>query len=224
MRITWYGHSAFLLEGREGRVFIDPFPPTMPWLSESGRIFRYPAIPELTVDVLLITHEHLDHNAAESVQVRGETIRSTAGSFATRIGEVRAVASEHDAEAGIRRGPNSIFVFRLDGFRIAHFGDFGQSGLRAEQLAAIGSVDIAMLPAGGGPTIDGRQAVAIGRSLGARILLPMHYRTPAIDCLEPVDAFLHAAPRVVEHPRSSIEWPELPADGPLAVVLRAPLP
>jgi L-ascorbate metabolism protein UlaG (beta-lactamase superfamily) len=70
---------------------------------------------------------------------------------------VLAIASEHDEEAGTQRGPNMIFVFELDGVRVAHFGDFGQTELRPEQAAPIGQVDLAFLPVGGGPTIGAVQ-------------------------------------------------------------------
>lgn len=64
-----------------------------------------------------------------------------------------AVASEHDERAGTERGPDTIFVFSLDGVRVARFGDFGQRELRDEQAEAIGEVDLLFVPAGGGPTI-----------------------------------------------------------------------
>ncbi len=54
-------------------------------------------------------------------------LRSTAGKLESPIGEVMAIASEHDESAGTERGPNTIFVFELDGVRVCHFGDFGQS-------------------------------------------------------------------------------------------------
>jgi L-ascorbate metabolism protein UlaG (beta-lactamase superfamily) len=45
-----------------------------------------------------------------------------------------------------RRGPNTIFVFSLDGVRVVHVGDFGQSKLRDEQTEAIGTVDLLFIP------------------------------------------------------------------------------
>ncbi len=117
-------------------------------------------------------------------------MRSTAGRFETPVGEVVAIASEHDDQAGTARGPNTIFVFTLDGVRVCHFGDFGQAGLRPEQRTAIGAVDLLIVPVGGGPTIDAAQAATITRALDPRWVVPMHYRTPAIDFLEPADAFL----------------------------------
>jgi L-ascorbate metabolism protein UlaG (beta-lactamase superfamily) len=103
---------------------------------------------------------------------------------------VLAVASEHDDAAGTERGPNTIFVFELDGIRVAHFGDFGQDELRDAQAEAIGSVDLLFLPVGDGPTIGARHAPAIIERLGARWVVPMHYRTPRIGFLETAEAFL----------------------------------
>src|SRR6516164_6385727 len=80
------------------------------------------------------------------------------------IGEVVGVASEHDPAAGSERGPNTIFVFTLDGLRIAHLGDLGQPALRPEQVGAIGEIDVLFVPAGGGPTIGGEAAAGVIRA------------------------------------------------------------
>ena len=101
-----------------------------------------------------VTHEHLDHNGVEAVGGEPPVLRSTAGRHdLAPIGEVLAVASEHDVAAGTERGPNTIFVFGLGGLRVAHFGDFGQSALREEQAAAIGEIDLLFVPVGGGSTL-----------------------------------------------------------------------
>jgi L-ascorbate metabolism protein UlaG (beta-lactamase superfamily) len=149
VRIRWYGQSAFTLAGPEHTVSIDPFG-DLGALLGGRRRFDYPPVPAHTADVLLVTHEHADHNAVEAVAGEPHTVRSTAGRFETPLGEVIAIASEHDAEAGTGRGPNTIFVFSLDGLRVCHFGDFGQSALRQEQREAIGAVDLPFVPVGGG--------------------------------------------------------------------------
>ena len=170
----------------------------MDGLAERGLRFDYPPIENVEADVLLVTHEHADHNVVEVVGGSPEIVRSTAGTFETPVGEVIAVASEHDDVAGTLRGPNTIFRFTLDGLRVAHLGDFGQAGLRTEQRDAIGEVDVLLLPVGGGPTVGGESAAAIVRALRPRLVVPMHYRTEAVNFLEPPDEFLAALGARVE--------------------------
>ena len=190
MNIEWHGQSAFTLRGSERSVLIDPFDQHL-WPEGMSIRFDYPQIPQQQVDLLLITHEHFDHNGEAIAEGSPHTVRSTAGSFdATPVGEVIAIASEHDDHAGTRRGPNSIFVFALDGIRICHMGDFGQASLRPEQREAIGTIDLLFVPVGGGPTIGAEGAAKITRALDPRWVVPMHYRTDLIDFLEPADAFL----------------------------------
>jgi L-ascorbate metabolism protein UlaG (beta-lactamase superfamily) len=190
MHVRWYGQSTFALHGGQS-VFIDPFG-EMGRLAERGIRWEYPPIEGAEAELLLVTHEHGDHNAVEVVGGSPQTIRSTAGTIESPLGEVTAIASEHDDAAGTKRGPNTIFVFALDGLRVAHFGDFGQAALRPEQHAAIGEVDVLFLPVGGGPTVGGAGAAAIVHALRPRLVVPMHYRTEAIGFLDPPDEFIAA--------------------------------
>ena len=64
MNIRWYGQSAFTLTGSEHTVTIDPFGVPRAGLPVH---FGYPEISPHPADVLLITHEHFDHNGAEVV-------------------------------------------------------------------------------------------------------------------------------------------------------------
>jgi L-ascorbate metabolism protein UlaG (beta-lactamase superfamily) len=163
MRIRWFGQSTFLISG-ERLVFIDPFG-DMDVLAERGLRFDYPPVEGVEADLLLVTHEHVDHNAVEVIGGSPVILRSTAGTFESPVGEVIAVAAEHDEFAGTERGPNTIFRFTLDGLRLSHFGDFGQAELRPEQWQAIGDLDVLLLPVGAGPTVGGESAAAIVRAL-----------------------------------------------------------
>ena len=189
MRVDWYGQAAFHLSGHEGTVFIDPIGDTSR-LASRGLTLDYPKPEGVTADLVLITHEHADHNGVQTIGGDPAVLRSTAGRLDSPVGEVVAIASEHDEAAGTERGPNTIFVFTLDGVRVAHFGDFGQTGLRDEQAAAIGEVDLVFLPVGAGPTIGAEQASAIVERLSPRWVVPMHYRTHRISFLEPAEPFL----------------------------------
>jgi L-ascorbate metabolism protein UlaG (beta-lactamase superfamily) len=221
MRIQWYGQAAFRLEGPEATVFIDPFG-DMSMMTSRGMQWEYPAIEGVNADLLLVTHEHGDHNAVEVIEGDPAVLRSTAGRLDSPIGEILAVASEHDTAAGTERGPNTIFVFELDGIRTAHFGDFGQRALRDEQAEAIGSVDLLFLPVGAGPTIGPEQAELIIDRLSPRWVVPMHYRTPKIGFLDPVDPFLERMANVERVDDSAFDTAALNGEQPLVVVPAVP--
>ncbi|HEV7483748.1 MAG TPA: MBL fold metallo-hydrolase [Solirubrobacterales bacterium] len=222
MRVEWFGQSAFSLTDGEQTVFIDPFG-DMSSLAGRGMRFDYPPIAAAGVDLILVTHEHRDHNGVEAIAGEPALLRSTAGKLESSLGEVTAIASEHDEAAGTKRGPNTIFVFTLGGVRVAHFGDFGQAALRPEQAEAIGEIDLLIVPVGGGPTIGGTAAAELTLSLRPTWVVPMHYRTHRVDFLEPADEFLAAFSQVRQLDSPSFETVDLPqAETPLAVVPAVP--
>jgi L-ascorbate metabolism protein UlaG (beta-lactamase superfamily) len=222
MRVDWYGQAAFHLSGRDGTVFIDPIGDTSA-LSSRGITFEYPKPEGVSADLVLITHEHADHNGVETIGGEAAVLRSTAGRLESPVGEVVAIASEHDEAAGTRRGPNTIFVFGLDGIRIAHFGDFGQSAMRDEQAEAIGQVDLVFLPVGAGPTIGPEQASAIVERLSPQWVVPMHYRTHRIGFLDPAEPFLERMAHVQRLEETGFDTDSLAGDQrPLAVVPAVP--
>jgi L-ascorbate metabolism protein UlaG (beta-lactamase superfamily) len=222
MQVEWFGQSAFRLSDGATTIFIDPFA-DMTSLRDRGMRWDYPAIAGIDADLLLVTHEHLDHNGVESVGGDPVTHRSTAGRLDSPIGEVVAIASEHDEAAGTERGANTIYVFSFGGRRVAHLGDLGQRSLRGEQLRALGRVDVLFVPVGGGPTIGAQQASEIAAAVGASVVVPMHYRTERIDFLEPVDALVELAGGAQRLPSPVFELDALPAgESPLVVVPAAP--
>ncbi len=126
----------------------------------------------------LVTHEHADHNGVEASPA-GPHDRALDGGhvWSRRSARSRRSRPSTTSRPGTLRGPNTIFVFTLDGVRVAHFGDFGQSELREEQAAAVGEIDLLIIPVGAGPTIGAEQASRIVVELKPRWVVPMHYRT-----------------------------------------------
>ena len=223
MRVDWHGQSAFTLDGEAATVFIDPWG-DMSGAAARGITWDYPPIaaPD-SVDLLIVTHEHSDHNGVEVIDGEPTLVRSQAGTHSSPLGDVIAIASEHDDAAGTERGPNTIVVFDLDGLRVAHFGDFGQATLRPEQRAHLDGIDLLFLPVGGGFTIDGATAAAIAKDLAPSWVVPMHYRTDKINFLETEEAFLAAMPEVERLASNSFETGELEkSGGPLVVVPATP--
>lgn len=216
MNVRWFGQSAFLLDGSK-KVFIDPFGDMSEALAERGFRFDYPQITGVEADLLLVTHEHGDHNAVEVIGGEPATIRAAAGTHDTSIGDVVGVSSEHDAVAGTQRGHNTIFCFTLDGTRFCHFGDFGQSELRPEQREAIGEVDVLFLPAGAGPTVAHDVGAQVVRELAPRLTVVMHHGNEAVDFLEPPDGLFAAlgaerkpVPSEFDSSETGVVVPEVP--------------
>jgi L-ascorbate metabolism protein UlaG (beta-lactamase superfamily) len=207
--VRWFGQSAFLLSGTK-KVFIDPFGDMSEALRARGGRFDYPPIRGIDADLVLVTHDHADHNQVDAIGGDPAVIHARAGTLESPVGEVIGVASEHDPVAGTRRGHNTIFCFTLDGTRFCHFGDFGQSELRREQREAIGEVEVLFLPVGAGPTVSHDAGAQIVRELAPRVTVAMHYGNEAVDFLEPPDAFLDTLGKDVQRlDRSEAELDDL---------------
>jgi len=222
MQVRWYGQSAFALTVGADRVFIDPFG-DMSSIGRPGMTWAYPAIDGAAADLLIVTHEHRDHNAVDVIAEVKQTVRSSAGTFETPIGRVIGIASEHDDVAGTRRGANVIYVFELEGMRVCHMGDFGQAELRPAQREAIGDIDCLFVPVGGTATIDGVAAAKLVEQLNPSWVVPMHYRTPAISFLETAEMFLDkVSGEVVTLSAPDFDTAGMNPDGGRIIVVPAP--
>jgi L-ascorbate metabolism protein UlaG (beta-lactamase superfamily) len=179
-KLTWYGQSCFLLETAAGtRVLMDPF----------GKAAGHPLPVGLRADLVTISHEHPDHNNARLSTGNPRVIHGLTSDKKgwARIDErfrdvsVRSVGVYHDDKRGTARGLDTVFVFEVGGLRIAHLGDLGHT-LDDEQLEAIGSVDVLLVPVGGGATLDAYQATRVIDQLHPRLMIiPMHYTAEALD-------------------------------------------
>jgi L-ascorbate metabolism protein UlaG (beta-lactamase superfamily) len=204
-RLTWYGQSCFLLESATGtRVVMDPIP--------GGLGYTLPT--DLKADAVTVSHEHGDHNNVALVPGRPRILRGLTADKKgwVKVDEkvkdvaIRSVGVYHDEDKGAKRGLNTVFLYEVGGVRIAHLGDLGHL-LTDQQLSAIGSVDVAMIPVGGTFTIDARQATRVIDQLRPRlIIIPMHYKTDVLTIKElaTVDAFLAGKPNVRRETGNSI--------------------
>lgn len=174
MRIKWLGHACFLLTSSGGfRVITDPY--------TVGGGINYSPIKE-TADVVLVSHDHGDHNNVSTVQGKPEVVK---GSGTKTVGRIpfRGVATSHDTSRGSERGPNTAFCFTLDNLNLCHLGDLGHA-LSPVQVTEIGAVDILFIPVGGFFTIDAVVAAQVCDQLKPRITIPMHFKTPK--CVYPI--------------------------------------
>jgi L-ascorbate metabolism protein UlaG (beta-lactamase superfamily) len=190
-RVQWFGQAFFQLTSSGGvRVVIDPFDNTF---------FNYPMPKDLAADVLLVTHEHNDHNNAGIIGGSPLVCRSTrgVGRFERAGVIITGTAAFHDENRGSDRGPDTIYSFALDGVRFCHVGDLGCL-LTGEQLKNIGPVDVLLLPVGGHFTLDVAKLDKLVAQLNPRVVVPMHYKTrytPRLP-IAPVDEFLRGKTNV----------------------------
>lgn len=168
MRITWIGHACFLIEALEGRIVTDPFAEEIPY-----------AFPQLEANLVTVSHDHFDHNAAGRVR-GGPSVARAVGTFEISGISFEGIPGFHDDMGGAARGENILYAFTLDGMRVAHLGDLGTL-LSDEQQAALSGVEILFIPVGGNYTIDAKQAASIIRDLpSVRLVIPMHYKTSVV--------------------------------------------
>src|SRR5436190_5639265 len=165
-KLTWYGQSCFLLETAAGtRIVMDPIPKGIGYELPQG----------LKADVVTISHEHSDHNNVGFVTGKPRVIRGLTADKKgwSRVDEkvkdvsIRTVGVYHDADRGAKRGLDTVFICEVGGVRIAHLGDLGHV-LNDEQLAAIGAVDVLLIPVGGTFTIDALMATRVIEQLRPR--------------------------------------------------------
>jgi len=210
--VRWWGQAMVSIETHWNlRVVIDPY----------GEKIGYEN-PRVTGDLVLVTHEHDDHNnveliGGEPIVLRGldesgnvrtidyyldqppnvEKIQWVAANESSYVRKeairISSIPAWHDDTEGSQRGANTLFLIEVDGIRIVHCGDLGQPRLTAEQLATMGTVDVLLIPVGGVYTVDGKQAAEIVQQVNPRIVVPIHYKTPnLVYDLQGVQGFLAA--------------------------------
>ncbi len=184
MKITWHGQSCFKLlvksnVGDKITILIDPFD------KETGL-----TPPRGGADIVLITHNHHDHNNLQTVNGQPFVINGP-GEYDVKGVSIKGIYSYHDNSKGSENGINTIYVIEAEDLKICHLGDLGQKELADMQLDKMGEIDILMVPVGGTWTINGEGAVKIINQIEPSVVIPMHYKIPGIEIkLDKVDDFL----------------------------------
>jgi len=237
MTITWYGQSCFEIvvknrENGETVIVTDPF-------SEEVGL----KLPKLNADVLLITHQHPDHNNVKAVhpvksreagippsaelfdRVNGEHfLINSPGEYEIKDVFIQGIIASHDTQGGKERGDVIIYKIEGEDITLCHLADLGQKELTSEQLEQIGDVDILIIPVGGKVTIDAKEASEIISQIEPRVVIPMHYKIPNLKLkaeLDGVDRFLKVMGEegAVPEKKFKITAKNLPAEETKIVVL-----
>lgn len=201
MEIHPLGHSSFRLRGKQASVVTDPY-------GAKGITTKFPK--NIEADIVTISHDHEDHNAANLVGGSPFVIRGP-GEYEIKGIAVIGVASFHDSEEGVARGRNTMYRIEIDNIKFAHLGDIGHV-LTSAQLDALDGVDVLFVPIGGVYTVDAEKAAQIISDIEPKIVIPMHdsRSNPELGTLE---TFLKKMNKeaVVPVPKLSVSRDKLPA-------------
>ncbi|MBQ8638209.1 MAG: MBL fold metallo-hydrolase [Lachnospiraceae bacterium] len=188
IQIQWLGHSCMKIMWDEYTVVIDPF--------ADGYVPGLRNIRE-KADLVLCSHGHGDHNAAELVQIQ----KGKQAPF-----ELLKISTCHDDKNGTLRGMNTVFLLQGSGFKLVHMGDIG-CPLTKEQVDLLKGADVVMTPVGGFYTAEPDVIKGMMDEMKAKVVIPMHYRseTFGFDVLKPVSVYAGLCGNVVRYSEDTLE-------------------
>lgn len=194
-KLTYIGHSAFLLEDDDGHVVaIDPF--------ITGNPVATIAASEVTPTTILVTHAHNDHvgdamdlarqhgagiittvelaDWMESQGVPGVTGANHGGTVAFPHGTVKLTQAWHsssywDGEKTVAHGIPAGMIMRFGGTTFYFAGDtalFGDMRLIGDE-----GIDVAIVPIGDHFTMGPADAARAVEFLNPEVVIPCHYNT-----------------------------------------------
>ncbi len=169
VRVTYVGHSSFLIETPEGASAVTDY---------NGM-----NIPAVTPDIVTMNNAHSTHYTdAPNPQIR-HVLRGWAEKVGAglsyhdvrhkdlRVFNVPTNIGEHGDPAA---NTNSIFVFEISGLCIAHLGHLHHV-LTVEQLRKLGRIDVLFVPVDGSSTMTHPMAMAVIDQISPRLIFPMHW-------------------------------------------------
>jgi len=168
VRITYVGHSTFLIES----------PKLVRIATDYNDFVRSPILP----DIVTMNHAHSTHytdrpDPGIKYVLRGwrDDGKPAGHDVSFQDVRVRSVATNIRSWGGeTERHGNSIFIFEIAQMCIAHLGHLHHT-LNQQQLNEIGRVDIVLFPVDGSVTLDIEGMAEVLTALKPQIMIPMHY-------------------------------------------------
>lgn len=170
VRITYVGHSTFTIESPGGAVaatdyndYVRPIDPPHVATMNHAHSTHYTLNPDPAIRHVLRGWGQGGAIPKHDVQERDLRIRNVPTNIRNLYGEGRTEFYG-----------NSIFIFEVAGLCIAHLGHLHHT-LTSEHLAAIGQIDVALVPVDGSWTMDLSGMLEVIGQLRAKVVVPMHY-------------------------------------------------
>jgi L-ascorbate metabolism protein UlaG (beta-lactamase superfamily) len=180
MEITWYGHSCFRLTERGmANVVTDPY---------DNSVAGYDPL-KLRADIVTISHDASGHNHVSAVRGKNHILTGP-GEYEIGGVFITGVQTNGKKKRSADENRNTLYVFDYDGITIAHLGDLRRVPTQTE-VEALGTVNVVLVPVGGGGGLTSSKAVEVVSLLEPNIVIPMHFGTPQSKIkLAPVSKFL----------------------------------
>lgn len=168
VHLTFLGHASFLIETSGGAAAVTDY---------NGYIK-----PSFTPDIVTMNNAHSSHYT----DTPEPDIKYVLRGWGTAENPVQynltyldlhiynVQTNVRDWNGGTRVNGNSIFVFESAGLCIAHLGHLHHT-LTGAHLAALGKLDVVLVPVDGVFTMGQFDMIEVIRQLNAPLLIPMHY-------------------------------------------------
>jgi hypothetical protein len=159
-------------------------------ISKSGTVIvadPYQMLEGIKADIITSSHKDFDHNDAE-FYAANDCRKSlyTLEKFSVKDVTVTSIASSHYSDTIHLENPsNVIYVFDVDGLRIAHMGDIWEGSLTPEQLETLGHVDVVMTIMEDQPYYGytKEKTLTILKQLNPSVVMPIHPEQATLDAV-----------------------------------------
>jgi L-ascorbate metabolism protein UlaG (beta-lactamase superfamily) len=180
MNIAWHGHSCFRLTSRGlATVVTDPY---------DHEVVGFNPL-SLRAHIVTVSQDTPAYNNASAVKAKQRVLRGP-GEYEIGGVFITAVRTNGSNKKDKNELPNILYVFDYDGVTVAHLGNLFRVPHQS-QVEALGTVNIALVPVGGGQGLNAAKAAEVISLLEPGIVIPMHYSTPDSKLkLAPLDKFL----------------------------------
>lgn len=205
MKITWLGHSSFMIQGEKMTVITDPY-------DEIGLEF-----PKVSANIVTVSHDHFDHCAVRKVGGSPQVVKKVGATEISGV-QITGFPTYHDTAKGGQRGTNTVFRIKMDAVTLCHLGDLGHT-LTQAQVSEICPVDILFVPIGGVYTIDASGAKQVVEAVKPRIVIPMHYKVAGLSLgIAPVANFTKMMGKFTEESVLEVTPQTLPKETTVVVL------
>ncbi|MCE4614444.1 MAG: MBL fold metallo-hydrolase [Desulfurococcales archaeon] len=185
IRIKWHGHSCFEIWGEKGepRILLDPH--------DGGSIGLPRPKPEKP-DVILVTHNHFDHNFYKPYAGKDTVvIKWKEGTYSIKGVTITGIRVPHDEAGGKIRGNVTAYKINYNGITLLHLGDLGTEKLPEETLDKLAGSNVVFIPVGGVYTIGPVAANRLLENIKPNVAVPMHFWITGMTLpIDPIDRFL----------------------------------